>query len=273
MSSYSSSSVGPDDVRDQKAAQQLKKEEQELPLPLQENPEENGEADDAEKKKEAEDAKARAKRLQVKKVSPCKRFFSSIRVVFILVTFFFFFVTISVIGYSMIHQTRILYEAFDELDMKERIQNAAHGTLAALVTTFTRPMMALSMTGMMLYPEGHTSDSFTEMQTKMAAFIYSTQQRTTEGPGLAVYESLPFHLFVGWDENWTQRFAYYRPCNNVKEHGKCDLPPPEETFVDALHGNFTLKHEADIPPEVLEIPEIMKKKTGDDAHMCETYLK
>jgi len=197
--------------------------------------------------KNAEEEAARAERMHVRKVSPLKKFFSSIRVVFILVVVLFGLAMIAIVGAAAIVAIRVTYEDFDELDMKERIQNAVHGTLRSTVAMFQRSMAYIMAIGTMSFEEG-----FPGLEEFLVNLTYDSMLILTEGPGAFEFEYLPYQLIVLYDENFTERVVWYRPCANKPEQGLCELLPVEEAH--------ELKHKDKVPSYFKNMTQYMKSQ-------------
>jgi len=214
--------------------------------------------------KEKEEAE-KAKRTQVRKVSPVKKFFSSIRVIFIIILFVFYWVSATAVGLTLIVQTRKLCEGFDTLDMQERIQHAIGGTVAGVIAMTTRASVAAMSVGVILFPKDLTNDSNSiypegDVEWQLAKVLYEEQQTTTEGPGLTEYEYLPYHLIMAWDTDWNERLIYYRPCGQ-DGLGYCDLLPPIEAFKNypreaGVSGDYTMQYRDKIPKVLHRIKDI-----------------
>jgi len=229
-------------------------------------------------KKEERDAQARAERMQVRKVSPVKKFFSSIRVIFIIIIVVFLWASLTAVGWSMISSVRILYQKFDELDMKERIQHAVRGTLAGSIALFTRSMMTGFNLCNMLYPNMNEADipgPIEEQEVIMASVINQTMRILTEGPGPFEYEYLPYQLIMFWDTNWTERLVYYRPCLETDIPGYCNLPKPEEAF-EVVEGQLKLKYKDKVPKYFRDIPNhpgVKERNPETGKFPCEDLLR
>jgi len=180
-----------------------------------------------------------------------------------------------------------LYEGFDTLDMQERIQHAVRGVLAGIVSMFSRSSMSVIYIFQGLFLDGYlpplnepgVAEKF---EADVTQFIYLALQTVTEGPGLTDYEYLPYQLIMGWDENWTERFIYYRPCANKSDRGYCDLLPPEAVFVSVdktnpspynPNNNWTLAHKNEVPRYFHEFGEKMKNRPEEQRHICENPLR
>jgi len=203
--------------------------------------------------KQAEDEAERAKRLKVRKVSPVKKFFSSIRVIVFLVLFIFADVFCSVVGVTSLVDIRQVYEKMDTLDLKERVQNAVHGVIQGTSSVISRAaMMATDFSYYPYFTEETLADrDLTEYY--LASAIFNGESVVTESLGLTEYDNLPFHLIMAWDEEWNERLAYYRPCLDPKDRALCELPPPNKTFADIANGNMTLIHKDKIPKAFREL--------------------
>jgi len=221
------------------------------------------------------EAQARAKRIQVKKVSPIRRFFSSIRVVFIIILVLFLLVSISVVGYLAIRNVRLLYQSFDKLNVEQSVQGIVDGVYGAMLSLFTRGMMSIMQLGQNWkqygIPDNVTDEVF---EASVAKVIHDYYPTYTEGPGPTDYEYLPFHLIMLWDENWNERVVYYRPCRNESDRTFCDLLPPSEAFVNVFDtNNLTLKYKDRVPKVFRELGETMKKKSPEELLKCqEDYM-
>jgi len=227
---------------------------------------------DEEKKEETD----RKESLNVRKVSPVKKFFSSIRVLFILFLILFFWVFVTAVGWSMIVLVRQLYEEFDELDMKERIQHAVHGTISASIALYQRGLMAAMTIGTSVYPYGDFpyDGDHDEEEIKMVSTIVNGMQILVEGPGLIAYEDTPFQILMLWDDEWNERMVYYRTCIDPSDV-VCTLPPPEDALLYNESGYpIGLKYKDKVPSFIRnKIPEIMKQKEkasglGNDTLSC-----
>jgi len=223
-------------------------------------------------KKQKKEEKERAERIKVKKVSPVRKFCCSIRFVFFLLVFWFFWVSSTAVGVSMIVSVRHLYEDFDVLNMKERIQGIAHGTMQGVASMYARALMAGALAAMQLWPNGTIDVDDATAERMIGSFYYFGMRSNIEGQGYADYNFFPYNLLMAWDADWNEKFAFYRPCRNTEDPGYCDLPPYEDFFGNVYAYNFTPKSKDKIPRFFRDIPDIMRNKTGEEANICKTYL-
>jgi len=218
-----------------------------------------------EEKRKAEEEAARQKRLKVRKVSPIKKFFSSIRVVIILLLLVFFVISSSVIGTLGLYYIRHLYEDMDTLDMKERVQNAIDGQLRTMTSFMSRTMVGMGS----LANAVDDKDTFfgDKAEQVFGEIIYFRERLTLEGPGyLGGYEYLPFHLLMIWDNHWNLRYTLYRPCKSMNK-SICELEPYDSAFRDPAHGDFRSNPKfKEKVPKIFQ--EIHKRKL--DVSVCDS---
>jgi len=202
------------------------------------------EEDEEQKKREAE----RAKRLQVRKVSPVKQFFSSIRVKFFCVIIFF--TLLAAVAVSVAASLLILdfYEDMDTLDMKNRVQNAVIG-LQRGGNTLTSRGASVSMN--LFSPLTTDSSLITDVEQgeiAMARYLFEDGNMVNyiEGMGPISY-SVPFQLIMAWDAGWNERLVYYIPCDKEKGSNHCDFVSREKVFVDYEHGDYHMAHKGKVP--------------------------
>jgi len=216
-----------------------------------------------EKEKETREQAGEAKQLKVRKVSPIKKFFSSIRVIVFLVLLAFVVVFCNVVGITSLVDIRHVYEKMDTLDLKERVQNAVHGVIQGTSSVISRGATMAADFSFYPYFTEETLANRDLTEYYLASAIFYGESVVTESLGFNEYDNLPFHLIMAWDENWTERLAYYRPCLDSKNRARCVLPPPNKTFADIAKGNMTLIHKE-------KIPEIFRNVTVQKKPFCES---
>jgi len=229
-----------------------------------------------EDEKKTEEERAEQKKIaKVRKVSPVKKFFSSIRVVFIIVLLCFTCFSAGWLGWVSITNVRGLYEAFDQLDVKERIQQALHGTTASVVALLTRAMMTTTISEANLanfWPDGKVDTSDPNFEGYLA-YMMIMLKSMTEGPGAYDYDYIPYQLIMAWDENWNEKMVYYRTCTDPSNKSYCTLPPPEDAFVNfsGFPFDLRLKYKDKVPKIFRDIPKYMN--SSEKTEICDPYLR
>jgi len=224
--------------------------------------------EEEQKKREAE----RAKSLQVRKVSPVKKFFSSIRVKFLCVIIFFAVLAAVAITAAATYLILIFYEDMDTLDMKKRVQNAVIGLQRGGNTLTSRGMSAgmnVFMPLMMPLMFGDYSLLYDVEQCEQAMAFYAygdpNMVNYLDGMGPVSY-SVPIQLLMVWDENWTERLVYYRPCNDTLGTDHCDEISRDHIFVDLEHGDYRLAQKDKVPSFFRNLTKV--KPTTCDEEGC-----
>jgi len=130
--------------------------------------------------------------------------------------------------------------------MKERVQNAVIGFVKGTISFIHRASVLSSDLSYYPYFTNETLSNFSETE-KFLAFAVNNEKIIAHSTDLSLYDNLPFHLVMAWDQDWNERLAYFRPCRDPNNRTQCDLLPLSEAFADYEKGDFTLIHKDKIP--------------------------
>jgi len=191
------------------------------------------------KKREAD----RAKRLQVRKVSPAKKFFSSIRVKFFSVIIFFTLLAAVAISLTASYMILDFYESMDTLDMEERVQNAVIG-LQRCGNSLQRGLGAGDAAFKALDDDNSLHYDVERGEEVMAQYVFSGFDEVN---GRASYQNVPIQLLMVFDPEWNERLVYYRPCNDSESTEYCKLVDREDIFVNYKEGDYRMAHKGEVP--------------------------
>jgi len=210
----------------------------------------------------------KSSRVKVKKVSPCVKFFCSIRIFVLLVMLIFAILFCVIVGMTSLNEIRKVYADMDSFDMKERIQDAIHGIIQGSIAMIFRTSFLSSDFWYFPYFSDEVMSNFSETERVLSSIIYHSERVIVESSGLTEYDNLPFHLIMAWDDQWNERLAYYRPCRDPKNRTLCDLLDPSETFADVENNDFTLIHKDKIPKFFRDLNKVKPYCVTDGTNNC-----